>query len=163
MAEQENKAYQETYKYLMTRHIDRKDAYIDSMKSAYSLIVNEYCTNAIVTSLKQMPTFKSKIKNDPINLLKAIGEAIHIPVVNQYHFETLINALLRWMTDKQQKDESIDDYLARNRHYASIVEGMLGNDFLSTFIQNTSEYKSCLLYTSPSPRDLSTSRMPSSA
>ena len=25
------------------------------------------------------------------------------------------------------------------------------------------EYKSCLLYTSPSPRDLSTSRMPSSA
>ena len=108
---------------------------------SYSLIVDEYCTNAMVTSLKQMPSFKSKIKNNPINLLKAIGEAIHIPVVNQYHFETLINALLRWMTDKQQKDESIDDYLARNRHYASIVEGMLGNDFLSTFIQNTSEYK----------------------
>ena len=28
---------------------------------------------------------------------------------------------------------------------------------------NTEEYKDCLLYTSPSPRDLSTSRMPSSA
>ena len=27
----------------------------------------------------------------------------------------------------------------------------------------TSRYKNCLLYTSPSPRDLSTSRMPSSA
>ena len=32
----------------------------------------------------------------------------------------------------------------------------------TTFV-NTSDYKTCLLYTSPSPRDLSTSRMPSSA
>ena len=31
------------------------------------------------------------------------------------------------------------------------------------FILNESRYQGCLLYTSPSPRDLSTSRMPSSA
>ena len=30
-------------------------------------------------------------------------------------------------------------------------------------LQNAASYKDCLLYTSPSPRDLSTSRMPSSA
>ena len=30
-------------------------------------------------------------------------------------------------------------------------------------VQNISEFNACLLYTSPSPRDLSTSRMPSSA
>ena len=30
-------------------------------------------------------------------------------------------------------------------------------------IRNQFDYKTCLLYTSPSPRDLSTSRMPSSA
>ena len=30
-------------------------------------------------------------------------------------------------------------------------------------LKNLEKYKSCLLYTSPSPRDLSTSRMPSSA
>ena len=44
--------------------------------------------------------------------------------------------------------------------------------FLSTLFFNahtayaadgTIDYKACLLYTSPSPRDLSTSRMPSSA
>ena len=29
--------------------------------------------------------------------------------------------------------------------------------------KSTKKYKNCLLYTSPSPRDLSTSRMPSSA
>ena len=31
------------------------------------------------------------------------------------------------------------------------------------FVLNQPRYKGCLLYTSPSPRDLSTSRMPSSA
>ena len=31
------------------------------------------------------------------------------------------------------------------------------------YVQLNKEYKDCLLYTSPSPRDLSTSRMPSSA
>ena len=30
-------------------------------------------------------------------------------------------------------------------------------------VDNTSQFRNCLLYTSPSPRDLSTSRMPSSA
>ena len=34
---------------------------------------------------------------------------------------------------------------------------------LSVSKLDTDEYKICLLYTSPSPRDLSTSRMPSSA
>ena len=33
----------------------------------------------------------------------------------------------------------------------------------STFVLSDNEIKACLLYTSPSPRDLSTSRMPSSA
>ena len=37
------------------------------------------------------------------------------------------------------------------------------SETLSTFLINTAKNKACLLYTSPSPRDLSTSRMPSSA
>ena len=59
-------------------------------------------------------------------------------------------------------------------------EGMLAQDFLSVLdqfpefdcyvpprkeldITNQEQVEGCLLYTSPSPRDLSTSRMPSSA
>jgi len=34
---------------------------------------------------------------------------------------------------------------------------------IAEYSSEVAEYKSCLLYTSPSPRDLSTSRMPSSA
>ena len=37
------------------------------------------------------------------------------------------------------------------------------NGELSVFMENAGRANGCLLYTSPSPRDLSTSRMPSSA
>ena len=36
-------------------------------------------------------------------------------------------------------------------------------DVQVVYCQNVEEFMGCLLYTSPSPRDLSTSRMPSSA
>ena len=70
---QENIGFQKTYDYLVRRHIDRQAAYEDNMKSAYALIIDEYCTGAMVGSLEQLPTFKTKIRNDPIRLLKAIG------------------------------------------------------------------------------------------
>jgi len=53
-------------------------------------------------------------------------------------------------------------YLYGRRIYLNMVAGGFKND-LSTFNDTTPHDKSCLLYTSPSPRDLSTSRMPSSA
>ena len=40
------------------------------------------------------------------------------------------------------------------------VPGLYGSGVIPLHFE---EFKSCLLYTSPSPRDLSTSRMPSSA
>ena len=41
---------------------------------------------------------------------------------------------------------------------------IVGQDYVAFLIMKTqTQYQSCLLYTSPSPRDLSTSRMPSSA
>ena len=49
-----------------------------------------------------------------------------------------------------------------SRPYASAMFEEFENlEFISVDLNNT--YKGCLLYTSPSPRDLSTSRMPSSA
>ena len=40
---------------------------------------------------------------------------------------------------------------------------MAYNGSISFVVDNSTNYTNCLLYTSPSPRDLSTSRMPSSA
>ena len=49
--------------------------------------------------------------------------------------------------------------LAHNKTLAA----QLYTEFKQFFPNNAVEYFVCLLYTSPSPRDLSTSRMPSSA
>ena len=43
------------------------------------------------------------------------------------------------------------------------VEATIDATFMGTSLINDAEITGCLLYTSPSPRDLSTSRMPSSA
>ena len=65
----------------------------------------------------------------------------------------------------QQKDyliAKLKDYKSGkiNHPQMSLIAQMLSDED----IENVSEwYSSCLLYTSPSPRDLSTSRMPSSA
>ena len=44
-----------------------------------------------------------------------------------------------------------------------IVQGYAGSIVKGVVIEINAELMYCLLYTSPSPRDLSTSRMPSSA
>ena len=45
------------------------------------------------------------------------------------------------------------------------AEGMMGDDdwYINSLLMKNALVPDCLLYTSPSPRDLSTSRMPSSA
>ena len=44
-----------------------------------------------------------------------------------------------------------------------LLESDVSEEILTEELTNSQDYKDCLLYTSPSPRDLSTSRMPSSA
>ena len=56
--------------------------------------------------------------------------------------------------------------LTTTRHHGKIIEhenGELATRMKSDWKGALMQYGICLLYTSPSPRDLSTSRMPSSA
>ena len=73
-------------------------------------------------------------------------------------YDSLMAKLVTW---GQTFDESrlrmlnaLDDFY---------IQGVETSIPLYKTILKTDEYKNCLLYTSPSPRDLSTSRMPSSA
>ena len=62
-------------------------------------------------------------------------------------------------------DEIVDQELKRLKVQVEEIspESVIEVDTLEELSQLDSRYKTCLLYTSPSPRDLSTSRMPSSA
>ena len=54
------------------------------------------------------------------------------------------------------------NYLAKRKGFYSYKD-YRKHQYLKRGFKSTNEYNTCLLYTSPSPRDLSTSRMPSSA
>ena len=57
------------------------------------------------------------------------------------------------------------DYKVKDINLAEFgrQEILLAQDEMPALMHLREQYKDCLLYTSPSPRDLSTSRMPSSA
>ena len=67
----------------------------------------------------------------------------------------------------KESREMIIDKTAKYLHWLTIPKSEFGNmpvcPFLEKEMRDDMLYIDCLLYTSPSPRDLSTSRMPSSA
>ena len=68
-----------------------------------------------------------------------------------------MNDILTWADLNKFEVEDLDRVNGINNSYANLrLFGHTENDVIVTLY-------SCLLYTSPSPRDLSTSRMPSSA
>ena len=105
--------------------------------------------------------FISGIGNTPLVKLKAASE---ITGCNIYGKAEYLNpggsvkdrAALALIKDAEEKK-----LISKG---GTIVEGTAGNTGIGLcLIGNSVGYKTCLLYTSPSPRDMRRSRMPSSA
>ena len=75
---------------------------------------------------------------------------LHNEITELYQTVKMLRSDKGWPWDKNQPPESLAQYLLQETY--EVLES----------IDNNGE-NFCLLYTSPSPRDLSTSRMPSSA
>ena len=60
----------------------------------------------------------------------------------------------------QRQNAALEEHNVTHEQIGDRLEGILGRAIRTWQLEGR---KSCLLYTSPSPRDLSTSRMPSSA
>ena len=66
--------------------------------------------------------------------------------------------------DRLTKDDIEKDYeYTRGNLYSIIEKGQEAINGILELAQDSEMPRACLLYTSPSPRDLSTARMPSSA
>ena len=69
-------------------------------------------------------------------------------------------------SDRSEVKNRCDDILERVRQYGVAQIALIDREITEKKkkgLKNPVQCGSCLLYTSPSPRDLSTSRMPSSA
>ena len=67
------------------------------------------------------------------------------------------------LEDKNKEDLENDHKYSRENYYNLIERGQDAIQGILDIAQESQHPRACLLYTSPSPRDLSTSRMPSSA
>ena len=71
-------------------------------------------------------------------------------------------ALIPWVCDVLSSEASLKAYARDLSQFASHM-GRLGISATDVTADHIKIYKACLLYTSPSPRDATLSRMPSSA
>ena len=99
--------------------------------------------------------FKAIYFHEMNRFLRTVGQSILSPVISTSLYFVVFGSVIGGYI---QKIDGVS--------YGSyIVPGLLMLTLLTQSISNTSFgiFFRCLLYTSPSPRDLSTSRMPSSA
>ena len=78
---------------------------------AYALIWKNYCSKEVQVVLEEMSDFDSRIKNDPVELLKEIETLMHVPQRAKYPPLTLVEVLSEFTKIKQGEKESLIDYL----------------------------------------------------
>ena len=76
---------------------------------------------------------------------------------------TRIKNRIRKIVSGTEKQPRLSVFRSNKEIYAQLVDDVNGNTLVSSSSAEKEISKSCLLYTSPSPRDMRRSRMPSSA
>jgi hypothetical protein len=119
----------------------RKHEFEDNINKTYSLIYLQHCNKTFQDRITGHPEFESKIKNDPIELLKAIEILINDLVRARYPYTSVTESITRFMTCKQLENESLTDYVKRFKSNRDGLAQTMGKDFLKRFIENTREYQ----------------------
>ena len=143
-------------------HPRRDYAYYLLALSHYNLIVDE--TKDLEEMLKAEKYFKIIIKNYP-NTEFAIDSEFKLELIKEI-LASKEMYLARYYVDREKWIRAINRFKTVINDYETTIyveEALHRLVELHYKLGLVDESKNCLLYTSPSPRDLSTSRMPSSA
>ena len=87
--------------------------YDEAWVKVYALNWDTYCSREIQTVIKDMPEFETKIRNEPLALLKTIEMLIHTPEKAKYLFLTLVEVLCSFLKVKKGENEELLEYLTR--------------------------------------------------
>jgi hypothetical protein len=121
------------YKEEIDIYTKRKHQFKDNMNKVYSLIFLQHCNKTIQERITGHPEFESKIKNDPIELLKAIEILINDPVRARYPYASMTESITRFMTCRKQEYKSLTDYVKRFKSNRDGPAQTMGKDFLKKF------------------------------
>jgi hypothetical protein len=136
----EQEGYEILYKAEIDMYTKRKHKLEDTMNKKYSLIYLQHCKKTIQDRIHAHPDFETKIKNDPIELLKAIEILINNPVWVRYPYASVTEAMTRFMTCRQLENEPLAHYVKRFKSYQDSMAQNMGKDFLKEFVKNTKQY-----------------------
>ena len=87
----------------------------------------------------------------------------YIPYAVELDTENITSATLPGTTPNMKDTNNVSIFVADKTATKELIQSMFYSDVEEENVEENTISNSCLLYTSPSPRDLSTSRMPSSA
>jgi hypothetical protein len=125
----------------MKDHLSRVRKLKKNMPKAYALIFSNFCSTTMQDRIEEHPDFEDKIRDNPIELLKAIKVLMHDPVRARYPFASLVDTIWLLMTTKQRDGESLLDYVKRFKEARDVIESQLGLKFLDEFVENLPEYR----------------------
>ena len=129
------------YQAKINRHVERRDNLRANTPKAYSLIMEKYCAKGMQNRIEEHPDFESKIKNNPIELLKAIQTLINNPIRGRYPFACQHDDLLRLAKARQYEDESLADYIKRFKQLRDVYKRGVGKHTFDGWVTTTEEYK----------------------
>ena len=121
--------------------VNRKSLFEANWTKTYSYILQNYCTAAMQTALKELPVFETEIKNNPLKLLEHIGVLMHTPMRALYPQLGLIETFARFLNMRQDEKEDILTYMERFKGERQVLKSLIGSKFLEEFTKNTPEYK----------------------
>ena len=121
--EAEQAAFNIDYTVQTKLHQARVEDLRKGLTSAYALIYDKYCTDAMRDKLQKEPDFESAIVNDPIALLKAIQTLSQTSSRGQYPIILMDEAFANMMNFKQYDNESLLEYSKRFKHCRDVLQG----------------------------------------
>jgi hypothetical protein len=136
----EQEGYDIPYKAEINMYTKRKHELEDNMNKTYSLIYLQHCNKTIQDRINAHPDFETKIKNDPIKLLKAIEILINNPVQARYPYASVTEVMPRFMTCRQLENKPLADYVKRFTRVTKTAWHKTWERILKDFVKNTKQY-----------------------
>ena len=138
--EQEQKQYQLKYQQQLSSYTEKIETYNNNRERAYGLLWNR-CNKAMQSKLENRSEFESKIKGNPIELLKAIKEHAMRFQETKWYILTIIDAMKAFINMKQKDDESLIDYRKRFKTARDVFMSHIGGPlFLNKVVERHTDY-----------------------
>ena len=126
-----NKQYELEYQQALRTYSERLEIYRNNRDRVAGLLWNR-CNRAMQSKIENRKEYESKIKGNPIELLKAIKEHALSYQETKWDILTIIDAMKAFVNLKQKEDEGLIDYLKRFKTARDVFVSHLGGPLILT-------------------------------